>query len=118
MQSTGQTSTQAVSFVPTQGSQMIYATSFSRHWYFVQTRSITRGFRLTACAAALCGLLLPGATRAQAPEPLTRPEAPPASAAQWREAPEYVDLFVPRVYRPAYRAFVSRLGLDAALRAV
>jgi hypothetical protein len=84
----------------------------------VQTRSITRGFRVAAGAAALVGLFLRGAPRAQAPESLTSPEAPPASTAQWREAPEYVDVFVPRIYRLAYRAYVSGLSLDEALRAV
>ena len=46
------------------------------------------------------------------------PAAPSASSAQWREAPAYVALFVPRIYRQAYRAFVSPLDLDAALRTV
>src|SRR6476619_334923 len=120
MQSTGQTSTHAVSFVPTQGSQMIYATHYSRNWYFVQRRSITRGFRAAACAAALCGGLARAGTAAAQARPASydqdsagagRPADPPASPAQWREAPEYVALFVPRVYRDSYRAFVSTLSL-------
>jgi hypothetical protein len=59
------------------------------------------------------------------PTPATAPAAipaipapPPASAAQWREAPDYLALFVPRVDRPFYRAFVSSLELDAVLHAV
>jgi hypothetical protein len=103
--------------VPTQGSQMIYATHHSRNWYFVQARSIPRTFWSAAAAAAVIGALLPGAPAAQ-PSALARPADPPSQAARWREAPDFVALFVPRPYRAAYRAFVSPLGLDAALRTV
>lgn len=41
---------------------------------------------------------------------------PPVSGALWREAPEYVALFAPRLYRQAYRAFVSGASLDSVLR--
>jgi len=40
------------------------------------------------------------------------------SAEAWREAPEYLDLFAPRLHREAYRAYVSPLGLDDTLRAL
>jgi hypothetical protein len=35
--------------------------------------------------------------------------------AEWREAPEYLALFAPRLHRDAYRTFVSPLSLDAVL---
>jgi hypothetical protein len=84
----------------------------------VQARSITRGIRAAFCAAALLGAVAGAVAHAQAPAAPARPADPPASAAQWREAPEFLALFVPRPYRDSYRAFVSPLTLDAALRVV
>ena len=81
----------------------------------MQGRSITRTFWAAArVAALLIGLFtaVPGA------QGTPTAATPPASAAQWREAPDYLALFVPRVDRPSYRAFVSPLGLDAVLRAI
>jgi hypothetical protein len=84
----------------------------------VQSRSITRTFRAFLCAAALCGGVCTAVPRAQnAAAPVT-PATPPPSPAHWREAPGYLALFVPRVNRAAYRAFVSALDLEAAVRAV
>ena len=40
------------------------------------------------------------------------------SAEPWREAPEYLNLFVPAAYRAAYRAYVSPVGLEATLKAL
>jgi len=94
---------------------MIYATYYSWDWYFVQSRSITRGFLTAACAAALIAAVAAPASRAQDGPALATPAAPPGSPARWREVPEYVALFVARPYREAYRAFVSPLELDAAL---
>ena len=98
MQSTGQTSTQAVSFVPMHGSVMMYATQMSskRSKDSSQSRSITRA--LAALAVLACTDL--------------RPAAQPAG---WREAPEYVRLFAPQARRAAYRAYISPLGLEATL---
>ena len=36
----------------------------------------------------------------------------------WREAPEYLQLFTPRLHRESYRAYVSPLGLDEVLVSV
>ena len=84
----------------------------------MQARSITRGFRAAFCAAALLGAVPGAVAHAQAPAASVRPSDPPASPAQWREAPEFLALFVPRAYRDSYRAFVSPLTLDAVLRVV
>ena len=84
----------------------------------MQSRSITRGFRATACAVALVAGVTAPVSRAQDAPRLAAPLAPPASAARWREAPDYVALFVARPYRDAYRAFISPLELDAALHTV
>ena len=84
----------------------------------MQARSITRGIRATLCVAALLGGVPGAVPHAQAPAAPAHPADPPPSAAGWREAPEYLALFVPRVYRESYRAFVSSLSLDAALRIV
>lgn len=90
MQSTGQTSTQALSFVPMHGSQMIYATNgvslfFSRKVYLLL-------------------LLLSGPAAAQ-------------EAVPWREAPEFVPIFAPRGPRAeAYRVSVTALDLDTVLK--
>ena len=84
----------------------------------MQARSITRGFRAAVCAAALLGGVLAAVPHAQAPAPAARPADPPISPARWREAPEFLALLIPRAYRDSYRAFVSSLPLDAALRIV
>ena len=90
MQSTGQTSTQALSFVPTHGSQMIYA-----------TRGRQYNSRTLGTTAVL--LLLSGVLSAQLGEP-------------WRESPAFVTLFAPAGPRAgAYTAYVSSLDLDATL---
>jgi hypothetical protein len=60
---------------------------------------------------------MPGATAAQEPA-RSRPSVPSAPAAHWREAPDFVALFVPRRYREAYRAFVSPLRLEEVLPGV
>jgi hypothetical protein len=62
-----------------------------------QPRSITRA--LAALAVLVCTDLRPAAQ----PQP------------SWRDAPEYVRLFVPPTQRAAYRAFVTPLGLEATL---
>jgi hypothetical protein len=94
MQSTGQTSTHAESFVPMHGSQMIYAT-LSPERSFLQRASITCLFLLLGAGAV-----------AQPPN-------------GWQEAPEFVRLFAPPAPRAAaYRAYVSPLDLQAALRAI
>src|SRR5258705_12652423 len=102
MQSTGQTSTHAVSFVPTQGSVMIYATQFS--WSGSRrrggagadlagaafasptgaARSITRRSRLTRKLVGAVLLCLAGRVVAA--------QAPPGD---WHEAREYLPLFAP-----------------------
>jgi hypothetical protein len=84
----------------------------------VQSRSITRGFRATACVIALVAGVTAIVSRAQETPALAVPTPPPDSAARWREAPDYVALFVARPYRDAYRAFVSPLELDTALHTV
>jgi len=45
-----------------------------------------------------------------------RPAAQPALRAGWREAPQYISLFVPQTQRAAYRAYVSPLGVEATLK--
>src|SRR5262245_10667295 len=105
MQSTGQTSTQAVSFVPTHGSQMMYATLMSsKPKADSKARSITR---------ARVGLLAVGAMLACTN--LRSDAQVPAFGQNWREAPQYVELFAPREQRAAYRAYISPVGLDATL---
>ena len=39
----------------------------------------------------------------------------PAFGPNWREAPQYVELFAPREQRAAYRAYVSPVGMEATL---
>ena len=97
MQSTGQTSTQAESLVPTHGSQMIYATYVSSK-HDSQARSITRRIGIALIAA-----LVLASTDLQSAEP-------------WREVPEYVSLFGSRAHQAAYRAYVSPVGLEATLK--
>src|SRR5688572_30324633 len=95
MQSTGHTSTQAASFVPMHGSQMIYATA-GKYNSEVRVRPL-----IVAC------LLLSGL-------------APAAQVgAPWRESPGYLSLLAPAGGRDtAYRIYVSPLDLDAALRSL
>ena len=106
MQSTGQTSTQAVSFVPTHGSVMMYATLVSSKPVSKpdsQPRSITRATSrlLTALLVLVCTDLRSAAQGA---------------TSLWREAPEYVRLFAPAAQRDAYRAYVSPQGLEDTLQ--
>jgi hypothetical protein len=108
MQSTGQTSTQAESFVPTHGSQMMYATLIPSKPVSkrdLQPKSITRPTTviLTALVVLACTDLR---SAAQGP------------TSHWREAPEYVRLFAPPAQRAAYRAFVSPQGLETTLKQV
>ena len=122
MQSTGQTSTQAVSFVPTQGSQMIYATSSpessgsSTHtsprvralgYLQLQRHSITRRFFAAAAIAVACT-----AVNARQGAP---PTGAVAAVAGFRRAPEFLTVFTPRTHRDAYTTWVSPLPLDELL---
>jgi len=84
----------------------------------VQGRSITRTILTIAHVAALCACTFAAGPYAQDDAPRVGPETPPASAAQWREAPEYLALFVPRIDRPSYRTFVSPHGLDDVVHAI
>jgi hypothetical protein len=98
MQSTGQTSTQALSLVPMQGSQMMYATDVK----------YTGGFpgrtALAAVVLASLALAIPDA-------------AAPGGA--WRAAPEYLPLFTAEnAHRGAYETYTSPLPLDAVLQAL
>jgi hypothetical protein len=100
MQSTGHTSTQAVSLVPMHGSQMIYATTISsKPW---QVGSITRR---TALPVAV--LVLWACTEL--------PSAPPQGG-RWKEAPEYLSLLTPPAYRSAYRIFISPNGFEETVQ--
>jgi hypothetical protein len=67
-------------------------------------------------ASTLALTTLAAAAGAQDGVPLRGPGAPPVSAARWREAPPFVAVFAPRLYREAYRAFVTELDLDRALQ--
>jgi len=84
----------------------------------VQERSITRTFWAAARVAALLIGVFAAVPHAQNASIPAAAATPPASVAQWREATDSPALFVPRVDRLSYRAFVSPLGLDAVLRAV
>jgi hypothetical protein len=81
----------------------------------VQERSITRGLPAVVVAAALL-LATTVVPRAQFIAVSPRPATPPPSSAEWREAPEYVALFAPRLVRDAYRTFVSTVSLEQAVR--
>ena len=83
----------------------------------MQTRSITRRFRATVCAASVLAGATTALLGAQDLSPLPGPSNS-APAAVWREAPEYVALFAPPLYRHAYQAFVSTLRLDRAVQLV
>ena len=88
----------------------------------MQPRSITRATTgiLSTLAVLVCTDLRPAAqTRAQLPDgPSTSLRAGPSTVlrAGWREAPQYISLFVPQTKRAAYRAYVSPLGLEATLQ--
>jgi len=98
MQSTGQTSTQAASLVPTHGSQMIYATLVSAQPG--KYNSERRQRRVAAALALFCAAVV--AVRA---------------APAWREAPEFLPLFAPPAPRSAaYRVRVVEADLDTVLR--
>ena len=81
----------------------------------MQARSITRGFRATVGVASLLLAAVAAMPRAQDASHLPQPAAPAESSAHWREAPAYVALFAPPLYRQAYRAFVSRVDLAGVL---
>ena len=84
----------------------------------MQARSITRRFRATVCAASVLVGALTALVRAQDPSPLPPPAETGAPAGGWREAPEYVALFAPPLYREAFRTFISTLGLERALQGI
>ena len=127
MQSTGQTSTQAVSFVPMHGSVMMYATLMSSKptkgdALDVQPRSITRplgapvrkaGTTLAILVATALAVWACTHLRVAAQAPVAGPSTMPGTG--WREAPEYVGLFAPPPHRAAYRAYVSPAGIEATL---
>ena len=98
MQSTGHTSTQAASFVPMQGSQMIYATQVSWQPGKYNSESQLRPVAaVLALVAAAC---------------VAVPAAP-----MWRDAPELLALFAPLSARSAaYTMRVTDAGLDSVLR--
>jgi hypothetical protein len=89
-----------------------------------EPESIHPAARRLAAALLLAAVSLAAASAGRAAE------APPAGAASrqdarnprallpdgWTEAPAYLDLFAPQARREAYRAFVSRAGLEEALR--
>jgi hypothetical protein len=109
MQSTGQTSTQAESLVPTHGSQMIYATTFPRI-NSLQPKSIARSLAPAAIAAAVW------LTSAWPIDAQRRGASLPPT--DWRPAPEYVALFAPAARADAYRAYVTKLTTGELLRSI
>src|SRR5262245_44970075 len=123
MQSTGQTSTQAVSFVPMHGSVMMYATLVSSKSGSQQS-SITRAaFALRATApkaraalAAIAVVLACANLRSHIQFKSGVPVPSTPLGAVWREAPAYLDLFAPKTQRSAYRAYVSPLDIQATLQ--
>src|SRR5688572_22556532 len=106
MQSTGQTSTQAVSLVPTHGSQMIYATTISRI-NPLQPKSIARWLVTAAAAVACLGATVPAAAR--------RAGQPDVTGAPGTASPAHVALFTPPAHSAAYRAYVSPLTPEVLL---
>ena len=108
MQSTGQTSTQAVSFVPMHGSQMMYATRGS-NWGPSSFGPMQRSIITRRLASTLALIVLLACTHLPAQIRFNSGVSP------WREAPEYLDLLVPAAHRSAYRAYVSPLGIEATL---
>src|SRR5689334_9353827 len=103
MQSTGHTSTHAVSLVPTHGSQMMYATAFS---WDRQSRSIARPAPLIAGLVAACVLTCTDLRSAESFEFAPFDSAQGKPDEPWREAPEYLHLFAPAAHRDHYRAYV------------
>jgi len=85
-----------------------------------QPRSITRA--LAALAVLVCTDLRPAAQTAAQTAAQPRAEAQVSAGpstplrAGWREAPQYISLFLPQTQRSAYRAYVSPLGLEATLQ--
>jgi hypothetical protein len=81
--------------------------------------SITRRWRriLAAAAAVLAAVCtdLRGDRSVGADQTKT---ADATEAKPWRDAPEYLELFAPRLHRDAYRAYRSPLTLDETLRAL
>jgi hypothetical protein len=75
---------------------------------------------LAALAVLACTDLRPAAQLQIAAQPRTKAQvsAGPSTAlkAGWREAPQYISLFVPQTQRAAYRAYVSPLGVEATLQ--
>jgi len=69
-------------------------------------------------AAALACVGSGGISHGQDTPAFVEPAPPPSSPARWREAPDYVALFVARPFRGAYRAFVSPLPIDEILHIV
>lgn len=76
----------------------------------LQPRSIARATTgiLAALAVLVCTDLRPAAQLSDSPSTALR--------AGWREAPQYISLFVPQTQRAAYRAYVSPLGVEATLK--
>jgi hypothetical protein len=79
---------------------------------FGQAKSITRGFRAAAAAAALVACAA-GPNRIAAS--VQGGPAGGASAAPWRPATEYAQLFAPAAYGEAYQFFTSPRGIDELL---
>ena len=83
-----------------------------------QPRSITRATTgiLAALAVLVCTDLRPAAQLSDGPSTGLRAGPSNALRAGWREAPQYISLFVPQTQRAAYRAYVSPLGVEATLK--
>ena len=69
-------------------------------------------------AASLLLVTITAGPRAQDASHLQRPADPPASTVHWQEAPEFIAVFAPRLYRDSYRAFIVDLDLASVLRQV
>jgi hypothetical protein len=61
--------------------------------------------------------LTAAARRTRAQDGEANAGAPPVPGS-WHLAPEYLPLFVPRIYHDAYRAFTAEMNLDAAIRVI
>jgi hypothetical protein len=83
-----------------------------------QPRSITRATTgiLAALAVLVCTDLRPAAQLSDGPSTGLRAGPSTALRAGWREAPQYISLFVPQTQRAAYRAYVSPLGVEGTLK--
>ena len=79
-----------------------------------QPRSIARA--LAALAVLVCTDPRPAAQLSDGPSTGLRAGPSTALRAGWREAPQYISLFVPQTQRAAYRAYVSPLGVEATLK--